>query len=267
MAMSQEEIGKLVEKLRIKYLEYSEKYNPRWFDPAQFEERFQMAKKNRMNLEGFILAEISNFEKVRERYEKKKEQKSISEKIDRIIESNNARIAVYPETRFHPRAGFEISHLYGAMTELAMHYFAIIWNLVKEQELKGRLAPLEDQLHFLAMPRGAQESKRIEDHCAVLARRDTAEIDIERDKNEYLKESAFLLHDIVDVCDEMIQQRDPAWEVPLRLDKLFVEEKRKKRILQVFSGMTGYGAILQVREYASGIIDNFRLGAFRRRGE
>jgi len=48
------------------------------------------------------------------------------------------------------------------------------------------------------------------------------------------------------------------------MDKLFVEEKKKKRIIEIFSGLTGYGAIMKVQEYVSGIIQDFRLGAFQK---
>lgn len=265
MAMSEKEIGKLVEKLRGKYREYAQRFSPRWFDLSLFEERYAMAVKNRMNMEGFILAEIANFEKVRERYEKKKEERPISEKIDLIIEANNARIANYPEDRFHPRAGFEMSRICGAMGELALYRFPVLRHVVKDQESKGLVAAMEEQMAFLAMPRGSLPAKRIERHAALLSRRDAAEIEIERDKNEYLKEAAFLLHDIVGFCDELVERRDPSWEAPLRLEKLFIEDKRKKGVQKIFAGVTGYGAILEVREYAAGIIENFRLGAFRKR--
>lgn len=72
MSLSTEEIDKLIVKLRKRYDEYSKKHSATWFNRNLFEERLRMAKENRMNLEGFILAEISNFEKVRERFEKKR---------------------------------------------------------------------------------------------------------------------------------------------------------------------------------------------------
>ena len=31
-------------------------------------------------------------------------------------------------------------------------------------------------------------------------------------------------------------------------------------------GLTGYGAVMKVRDYAAGIIEDFRLTAFRRQG-
>ncbi len=262
--MTGEEIEKVMTKLREKYRDGTKKFGGRWFDLEQLDQRYRHAMENRMNMEGFVLAEISNYDKILDRCGKGRDRKSVSEKIDRILEEHAARIAHYPEIVFHPSAGFEIARFYGALSELARHYMAIFWHITARQDIRKPLAELEERLDFLAMPRGTNPSKRIQDHRALLSRKGVTELEIERDKNEYLKESAFLLHDIVDFCEFAIQKKDPAWETPLRMDKLYLEEKRKKAVIKVFTGMTGYGAILLVRDYAAGIIEDFRLGAFRR---
>ncbi len=69
-----------------------------------------MALRNRMNLEGFILAEITAFEKLKDLYDRKSTEKSFSETVNNIIEENTARIRKYPRVDFHPRSGFEIGH-------------------------------------------------------------------------------------------------------------------------------------------------------------
>jgi hypothetical protein len=263
MAMSDDEIDQLIEKLKQKYTEYSAK-NPTWFNYDAFRDRLLVAVKNRMNREAFILAEIANFEKVREKYEKKKNEKSFSEQVDRIIDEQTARIKKYPEIRFHPRAGLEIAHLYGALSGFALNYFAVMFALVEDKALKDRLIAFQEQLAQLAVPRGTLPSRRIEDHAMKLRLPTVKEIDLERDKNEYLKESAFLLHDIIDLCDGMIDARNPEWENPLRMNKLFLDDRRKNTVTDLFTGLTGYGAIMKIRDYAAGIIEDFRLTAFRR---
>ncbi len=265
MAMSDDEIDRLLEKLKQKYADYSAK-NPTWFNYDAFRDRLLVAVKNRMNREAFILAEIANFEKVREKYEKKKSEKPFSEQVDRIIDEQTARIKKYPELRFHPRAGFEIAHLYGALAGFARDYFVVLFAVVEDKALKDRLLSFQDKLAVLAVPRGALPSRRIEDHLMKLRLPAIPEIDIERDKNEYLKESAFLLHDIMDFCDGMIDARNPEWETPLRMNKLFLDDRRKNAVTDLFTGLTGYGAIMKVRDYAAGIIEDFRLTAFRRQG-
>lgn len=264
MTLTKDEIEKLIYKLRDKYDEYSLQFNPKWFNRDAFEERLVMARKNRMNLQGFVLAEITNFEKIKDKYDKKKSEKSFSNKVDKILEENLARIKKYPAIDFHPSAGLEISCFYGAMKELAFVYFPILRLVIKEESFKKILYNFENQLEFFSLPAGNKPAKRIEDHVLLLLRRGVTELEIERDKNNYLKDSAFLLHDIVDFCDGLVESRSEEWELPLRLDSLFVEESRRKQVIRAFSGLTGYGAFIKVRDYASGIIDDFRLTAFRK---
>lgn len=263
MAMSDGELNSLIEKLKQKYQEYSRK-NPTWFNIEAFEDRRIMAVRNRMNMEAFVLAEIANFEKIREKYEKKKSEKSFTEQVDRIIDEMTARIKKYPQIQFHPKAGLEIAHFYGALSDFALNYYSILFVLVDDKVLKDKLVVYEGALNILAAPRGKLPSRRIEDHLMKLRRRVASELEIERDKNEYLKESAFLLHEIIDFCDGLIEARNAEWETPLRLNKLFVEDRRKKYIMGIFTGLTGYGAIMKVRDQAAAIIEDFRLSAFRK---
>ncbi|TFH38149.1 MAG: hypothetical protein E4G96_10850, partial [Chrysiogenales bacterium] len=145
MTMSVAEINQLVVKLKQKYSEYSEK-NPTWFNRQAFEERLLMAVRNRMNMEAFILAEVSNFEKVRERYEKKKGEKPFAQQVDRIIEEMTARIMKYPEIRFHPKAGMEISRFYGAISLFALDYFPVLYIIAVEKPQKDRLVAFEAEM-------------------------------------------------------------------------------------------------------------------------
>lgn len=264
MPLSKEEINSLIDKLRQKYDEYAEKYSMKWFDNGPFEDRLRMAVKNKMNLEGFILAEITNFEKLKEKYDKKKNEKSFSATVENIIEENTARIRRHPRIEFHPSAGFEISHFYGALAEFTQFYLPVLWILEPDDEAKKSLLAFENSLNFQAMPRGNKPSKRIEDHALLLSRKGITELEIERDASHIMKDCAFLLHEIIDYCGALLEERRAQWENPLRFDKLYLEESRKKRMIDIFSGTTGYGAILAVSEYAGAVIEDFRLQAFRR---
>jgi hypothetical protein len=266
MALSRQEIEAVINKLRGRYDEYSKKFSPVWFNRKDFEDRLLMSINNRMDLEGFILAEISNFEKIRERYEQKMTvAPKFSEKVDRIIDENLARIKKYPFIQIHRLAWIEISHCYGAMNDFAMHYLPIFSILFEDEALKKSHIEFEQKLSYLAMTRGNKHPKRIEDHAMLLQRKSLLKIEIERDKNEYLKESAFLLHAICDFCGDCLELRNKGLENPLRLNRLYIEEKRKKRIIALFRDCTGYGAIMRVSDQANAIIDDFRLRSFKPR--
>lgn len=267
MSLSREEIDGLIAKLREKYRDYSKKYNPVWFNTESFEQRLGMAIRNRMNLEGFILAEISNFEKLKEQYDKRKKQKenSFSKEVDRIIEENTARIKKYPSRIFHPRCSSEMAHFYGALNLMAEEYFPVFRIIVSGDSLKKNIASIESRMQELCVPSGSRNPRRIDDHVLLLNRRGIMEIEIEKDSNDYLKEGAFLLHDIAELCGNMLESPEEEWNYPVTFQKLFIEESRKKRLIEAYSGMTGFGAILKVRDYADAIISDFRLGAFRRK--
>ena len=266
MPLNKDEVNELVNKLRDRYKEFAGKYSPKWFDLNAFDARLSSALRNRMNMEGFILAEISGFEKLKERYEKKKKEKenSFSREVDKILEQNIARIKKYPQIFFHPKCGIEISHLYGALSYLSMELFPILRVVISDSRLKNSINAMEDRLLFLAEQRGNLHPRRIADHILLLNRNGIKDIDIEKDNNEYLKECGFFLHDLVDFCDGIIDSGRDEWNYPLTFQKLFVEEERRKRIVDIFQDLTGYGAVLKIKEYASAVIEDFRLGAFKR---
>jgi hypothetical protein len=265
MSLSNNEVNELIRKLREKYREYSEKHNKKWFDIDAFDERFSFALKNRMNLEGFILAEIANFEKLKERYENKKKltENTFSKEVDKIIEENLSRIKKYPQILFHPQSSMEVSYLYGALSFLLSYIFPVTRILITDITLKKKINSLEDRLIFFAEVRGDIHSKRIIDHILLLNRKEVRTIEIEKDASNYLREGGFLLHDIIDFCDGIMNSGHDEWDYPITFQKLFIEEERKKGVIDQFTGMTGYGAILKIKDYSAGIIDDFRLKAFK----
>jgi len=268
MPLNRDEVNELIKKLRERYKEYSLKHSPKWFDLNAFDERLSAAIKSRMNMEGFILAEISNFEKLKERYETKKKMKenTFTKEVDKILEENISRIKKYPQILFHSRCGIEISHLYGALSFLSTDLFPILRVVISDSRLKNSVNSLEDRLLFLAEPRGGLHARRIADHVLLLNRSGIRDIEIEKDSNDYLKESAFLLHDIIDFCDGIIDSGRDEWNYPVTFQKLFIEEERKKRVVDMFQDLTGYGAVFKIKEYASEIIEDFRLTAFKKNG-
>ncbi|HEY1405791.1 MAG TPA: hypothetical protein VF857_04200, partial [Spirochaetota bacterium] len=144
MALSKEEQLGLVDKLRVRYDEYAKKFSPAWFNRSAFEERYRMAIVNDMDIEAFILAEVANFEKIRERYDKKKtEKESFSKKVDKIIEDNFARLRKYTEIDFHPDAGLEMKYLYGALADLAQYQLPVFWLIFSDYQRRNKITELE----------------------------------------------------------------------------------------------------------------------------
>ena len=256
--MDREEINQIVSKIRETYRDYTKKYGQK-FQQDGFEERYQLAIKNGMELDGFFLSEITFLEKLKEKYDKKTVAKPFSAKVDTIIEENTARIKKYPKIEFHPKANFEICYFYGAMDEFAKHYFEIF------RVIDGKdMVNFEDELTFLAISRGSRLPKRVQDHATILSRPNVRTLDIERDASDYLRSCAFLLHRVIDLCEALLDGHSASLESPLRFNKFqHMEDSARKALINIFSGLTGYGAIIKVSEQAQNIINDFRLKAFK----
>ena len=269
MGLTEKEIDLLIKKVREKYKTAYNEYNSRLFNAEAFEDRFQTALRKRMNLEAFILAEITNFEQLKqkaeeERHPKQPEENTFSRQVNRIFEENTARIKKYQEIRFHPDADIEITHLYGALTEFIKYYFSILWIILNDYQFKDKVHSLDHRFSEFAVSKSRKHPKRIEDHITILTRKGVKEIEIERDRNIFLKEAAFLLHEVIDFMDDIIEIREKEWDNPLKFDKLNIDMEAKKKMLSIFSGTTPYGAILRIRERAEEILKDFRLETFKK---
>jgi hypothetical protein len=161
----------------------------------------------------------------------------------------------------------EITYMYGAISFLLSYIFPITRILVEDVGIRKNIIALEDRLIFLAEVRGDIYSKRINDHILLLNRQGVRAIEIEKDSNDYLKDSSFLLHDIIDFCDAMLNLKYEEWNYPITFQKLFIEEERKKGVVDQFRNLTGYGAIIKIKEYSSDVIEDFRLKAFKQNSE
>ncbi len=267
MALSNGEIKDLIEKLKGSYKEYGEKYSPKWFDLDKFNERYLLAIRKGMNLEGFILAEISDFEKLKDKYEKTKKAKenTFLKKVDQIIDDNLARIKKYPKIVFDQSCSVELAHFYGAIYEYTFSFFPILWYLMRDHNTRQELSKIEEILEAHAMSGLREHPRRIEDHILLINRPDIKEIDIEKDKNDYLRECAFVLHEVVELCNIALEMKMEEWNYPINFSRLNIEATRKKAVVDNFGDTTGYGAIMKVRDLSLEIISDFRLGAFKRK--
>lgn len=265
MPLSSSEIIMLTEKLRTRYADAAKAYSPKWFDLGSFEDRLSTARRRKMDMEGFILAEITNFEKIRDRYDKKKKEKgAFTKKVDSIIEENLARIRKYPPIDFHPEAGPEMKHLYGALAELAQGYIPVLWLILDTPHAKNTVSGIETELSRCAVPRGSKLPPAIDDHLLLLNRRGVTELEIEKGRSVYLRESAFLLYGIITFCDSFLTGHpNPSLETPVRFDKAHINPASKKLMISIFSSCTGYGALIMIKSRCEEILADFRLTAFR----
>lgn len=125
----------LLQQLRDKYRRAAEKYGTKFFDLEQLEERIDHLKRSGGNLNSFFESEKEFFEKIETLAEKKheaqKNREELNNRIDKIIEENEAKVAGYRDVYFDPRATHEIRHFVGAVTDFYDRNIPVVRNLFR----------------------------------------------------------------------------------------------------------------------------------------
>ncbi|MFW5807611.1 MAG: hypothetical protein ACOC2H_03585 [Spirochaetota bacterium] len=265
MKLSRKETDNLLVKLRQKYDDYARDFSGAFFNREEFERRLLHAQRNKMDISAFLLAEIQNFEKLRESFDSKRNRQSFSETVDRVLEEQLSRVRKYPKRSFHPRAGVEESHMYGALCDLADRYIPVIRILTDDAVVRSQAVVIENRVSEFVSFSQKRLAPRTEDHALVLSRRGVSELEIEKSRNTFLKESAFLLDEIIVFCEGLMENRIDGLDMPVQFSRSNESPHRKKALTGIFSSLTGYGALIAIKEYCEQVIDDFRLSAFRAR--
>ncbi len=245
------EISRAVEKIRRRYDEYIYKYfKPRSIKNA-FEDRYIEAIKASTDISNFLMAEISAVEELIRREEERvgsgrpeePAPESVTERVERIVEENLARVRKYPEVPFHPVASEELRRLLGAMCRLEEKHWEVLTTCLRNTAYYRSsltMLNLEGKLRHLAsrgsdgVPSGLS---RYMYHANRFPRNYLA---IDREEKEYILESAFLLHDLEEIL-ERVEANYPQLDEGSR------------------SGLQ------EIQGFIQGIIRDFRLKEFKRK--
>jgi hypothetical protein len=244
------EISRTVSKILRRYDLYTRRfYKPRHLRDA-FEERYIQALRDRVDISTFLLAEISAIEELIGREESQlatEERKKASRKgegfADRVLEEQRRRIARYPQASFHPDAREEVRRLLGALVELERSHWPSLGMALRDTAYSCyslTLTNLETQLRYLAsldsegIPAGLT---RLHVYLNRFPRDYHA---IDREEQEYILKSAFLLHDLAGIVERVCTNYT-------NLEEPDRETLRK------------------VQSYAQEILEDFRLKDFKRR--
>jgi len=245
------EISRAVEKIRRRYDEYIYKYfKPRTIKNA-FEDRYIEAIKASTDISNFLMAEISAVEELIRREEERvgsghpeePAPESVTERVERMVEENLARMRKYPEVPFHPVASEELRRLLGAMCRLEEKHWEVLTTCLRNTAYYRSsltMLNLEGKLRHLAargsdgVPSGLS---RYMYHANRFPRNYLA---IDREEKEYILESAFLLHDLGEILE--------------RVDANYPQLEEGSR-----SGLR------EIQAFIQGIIRDFRLKEFKRK--
>jgi hypothetical protein len=245
------EISRAVEKIRRRYDEYIYKYfKPRTIKNA-FEDRYIEAIKAATDISNFLMAEISAVEELIRREEERvgsgqpgePAQESVTERVERIVEENLARMRKYPEVPFHPVASEELRRLLGAMCRLEEKHWEVLTTCLRNTAYYRSsltMLNLEGKLRHLAARGSDGVPSGLSRYLYHANRFPRDYLAIDRQEKEYILESAFLLHDLEEIL-ERVEANYPQLEEGSR------------------SGLR------EIQAFIQGVIRDFRLKEFKRK--
>ncbi len=140
--LSFNEIKDIINKLNLKYEEYSSIYGENFFNKEKFEERYLDALKKGMNLEIFTHAEVAFFNDLKDKLEMRKEEKRIraekpfTKKVEKYIEELERRWQKYPKTFIEAEISDEASFFCGAIQEFYNNYWIKFISIINKTSSK-----------------------------------------------------------------------------------------------------------------------------------
>jgi hypothetical protein len=238
------DVDGVVRKLKTLYGQYADLYGSKLFNLQAFQQRYRDALTNRVNLASFCHAEITVFEELKRRVQKKETEagtQAYSAVADRIVEENLRRIRKYRRIEFHPEAEEETTYLLGAVTDFYYEVWGGITRLIKplgEHSFNDFIEKLENDFSYYVVPMRGLYPRAVQDYQLVLSRRDSRES--EQASYRFIKYGAILLNN----CLRLIRDA---------LNFLQKESEQGERSVE----------LKKIGRRLRTIVDDFRLGDIR----
>jgi len=238
------DVDAVVQKLKSLYKKYAEVFGTKIFNLEAFEQRYRDALVNKINLTNFCHAEITVFEELKKKVEKKSTAEagaSYSNVADRIIEENLQKIRKYRLIDFHPDAEEETKYLLGVITD----FYYELWGQVKgalkplgERSFNDFMEKLENDFSYYVVPLRSLYSRAADDYMLVLSRKNPKES--ERASYNFIKYGAILLNNCLKLIADAMNLAGPKPE-----------------------HAEGMETLQKIRQFLHKIVTDFRLSEIR----
>ncbi len=200
-------LADILEQIRAKYREASLKYGSRFFNLQELEERIIFMRLHKISVDIFVRQEIDFYRKLKEKAEKKYQEKinreEVHRRVEEIMAANSALIEKYPDNFFDPRASYEMRRLTGAITEL----FPLIEYTMTQfargskhwRQIKDALSDLE----WFFLPQDRRPAGFLRHYCEVLAKGEINQI--ESTERQLMQTAGLALHKIAVLSEEELE--------------------------------------------------------------
>ncbi|HPO48806.1 MAG TPA: hypothetical protein PLO89_00630 [Spirochaetota bacterium] len=272
--LNEREINLVLTKIKNKYQKLISEFKKSRTLADGFEERYFNALKSKIDLSTFLLAEIEAVEELYKREEEKKskeiplkkqEQKPAPTIADKVYEENKKRIEKYPRLILDVSdADEDTERLLGGVREFINSYFQAITTIYKERRHTNEGEKNNNFSNkFLSSYDYKGEIPIARQYVIALQRRPRDFKKIEYEHKFVLKETAFLLNEILDLLESIAIKEDipqPDKKLSLQKDKSSQENK----FYEYFNNLTYKEAFEKVRGFLKDLITDFRFKDIKR---
>jgi hypothetical protein len=236
------DVDSVVKKLKRLYSQYAQIYGTKLFNLKGFEDRYRDALLQRVNLNAFLHAEITAFEELKKRVEKKegKPARTYSQIADRIIQKNLDRIRGYRKIYFHPEAEEETKHLLGAATDFYYDVWGKMKSILKSLGYTDAINKLENDYSYFVIPIRGSYSRAVEDYQFVLSKKNPK--DNEKASVNFIKYGGILLNNCLKLITDGLNAPGNLREYPESVRDLTRSREILLKIIEDFrlSDIRGY---------------------------
>lgn len=221
--LSDEEIRRAVGKIRHQYDDYIVTYTKPFRLKKEFDDRYYQALRSRIDLSGFVLAELEVIRELKKKeevrriedYERRhhkvaphehgKTPTESSGLADRVLAKHRKQIEAYPDLPLDPRGAFEIKKLFGALGAFERDYWppfeSVLRHLYPAYYSNPRIE-LEPRIYALC-PGPGTIPPILSRYEALLLRLPRGLHDIEWEEKRLVTEAAYFLHQVIDVINRL----------------------------------------------------------------
>lgn len=272
--LTEQELNAALRKIRNKYEKLITDFKKSRVLIESFEERYIRALKSKMDLTTFFIAEIEAVEELYKREEEKRvlqEKENLAKKenkpniADKIYEENKNRIRKYTRIQInHQDSDEEIEYLFGALREFINNYFPALVIIYKEKKHTTEGEKISDFSNkFLTHYDYKGDIPISRQYITALERRPRDFKKIEYEHKFIMKETAFLLNEILELLDKIISKND----IPMPDKKLLIEKNKNSDenwFYEYFNNLTYKESIEKTYNFLKEIITDFRFKDIRR---
>ncbi|HOV14892.1 MAG TPA: hypothetical protein PK771_11450, partial [Spirochaetota bacterium] len=239
-----------------------------------FEERYINALKSRFDLTTFLMGEIEAVEELYKREEEKRAQqeKEKTQKLnpkpnvaDKVYEENKKRIEKYTRVNLNSsEADEDLERLLGGVREFINNYYPGLQYIYKERRHSNEGEKINYYANkFLSNYDYKGEVPISRQYVAAIERRPRDFKKIEFEHKFVIKETAFLLNELLDVLEKIVEKN----EIPQPEHKIILEKSKSKDenwFYEYYNGLTYKEAFEKTKNFLKDMIQDFRFKDIKR---